>query len=213
VAIFRLANLTRMPTPQNFDHLMSRLRAGDQLAAEAVFERFGSRLAELAQSRLDARLRAKLDAEDVVQSVFRSFFTRQRAGQFQFDGWDGLWALLTVITLRKCGNQAAFYWAERRNLNREAPLELERETRFELAALDREPTPDEAAALADLVSQLVEPLDDRDRQVLALRMEGHSAAEISRIIGRAVRTVWRSLERIRGRLETLVPSACHPEPV
>jgi ABC-type transport system substrate-binding protein len=31
---------------------------------------------------------AYADAEDVIQSVFRSFFRRQRAGQFVLESWD-----------------------------------------------------------------------------------------------------------------------------
>ena len=44
--------------------------------------------------------RQKVDPEDVVQSAFRSFFTRQAAGQFDVASWDDLWGLLVVITVR-----------------------------------------------------------------------------------------------------------------
>ena len=86
----------------SFDGVMADLRAGDQAAAAAVFRRFATRLAGLAGAKLDARLRGKVDPDDVLQSVYRSFFGRHAAGQFDFDGWDGLWSLLTTITVRKC---------------------------------------------------------------------------------------------------------------
>ena len=71
------------------------LRRGEAHAAEQVFLRFAQRLIALARSRIDAAVRSKEDPEDVVQSVFRSFFTRQRGGQFLLADWESLWASLT----------------------------------------------------------------------------------------------------------------------
>src|SRR5262245_58097585 len=56
-------------------HLVSRWRAGDQQAAAELFRRYASRLIALAQSRLSASMASRVDPEDVVQSVYRSFFT------------------------------------------------------------------------------------------------------------------------------------------
>ena len=70
-----------MPQSESFDDVMGRLRAGDQSAAATeIFQRFARRLIGLARTRLDDRVRSKVDAEDVLQSVFRSFFVRQAVG-------------------------------------------------------------------------------------------------------------------------------------
>src|SRR5437870_434016 len=98
-----------MPPDPDFRQIMERLGRGDPEAAREVFRRFARRLVGLARQRLDARLRQKLDPEDVVQSVFRSFFSRQAGGQFDLDDWDGVWALLTLITLRKCGHRVEHF--------------------------------------------------------------------------------------------------------
>ncbi len=52
--------------------LLSRIRQGDEQAATDLFERYVERLIRLAQSRLSAKLQRRIDAEDVVQSVYRS---------------------------------------------------------------------------------------------------------------------------------------------
>ena len=41
--------------------------------------------------------------EDVMASVFKSFFRRHAEAPFDLSSWDSLWSLLTLITLRKCG--------------------------------------------------------------------------------------------------------------
>ena len=58
-----------------------------------------------------------------------------------------------------------------------------------------------AAMLAELVEQLMTPLDERDRQVLTLRLQGHQIEEISSLVGCTERTVRRVLGRIKQRLQ------------
>jgi hypothetical protein len=98
---------------------MVRLRRGDDAAAAKVFQEFVARLIRLTRSRLEPWLRHKVDPEDVVQSVCRSFFARYQAGQFTVANWESLWGLLAVITLRKCANQAEHWQAARRDVGRE----------------------------------------------------------------------------------------------
>lgn len=184
---------------------MDRLRAGDGDAARAVFLRFAQRLVGLARGRLDQRLAAKVDPEDVVQSAYKSFFVRQREGGLEIGSWDGLWGLLTLITLRKCADRAVYFKAEKRDYQRElapaASPDASRAAPFD-AALDREPSPDEALALAETVETLFRSLDDPDeRAILELSLQGFTAQEISERLGRAERSVRRLRERIRKRLE------------
>ena len=85
---------------RSFDDLMTRLRAGDDDAAAEVFRRFTHRLIGLARSRLDHLIRGKLDPEDILQSVYRTFFRRHARDGFDLGSWDSLWGMLTVITVR-----------------------------------------------------------------------------------------------------------------
>jgi hypothetical protein len=43
-----------------------------------------------------------------------SFFARLGRGRLEFDGWEQLWGLLVVITLRKCGKQRDYLRARLR---------------------------------------------------------------------------------------------------
>jgi RNA polymerase sigma-70 factor (ECF subfamily) len=194
-----------MSPNDSFAVLMGRLRSGEDEAARVVFVRFAARLAGLARRHLDSRVSAKVDPEDVVQSAYKSFFLRQREGGLDVGTWDGLWGLLTIITLRKCADRAAYYRAGKRDVTREtatggddsAPGAVE-------LALDREPRPEEAAVLAETVEALFRTIDDPDeRSILELSLQGHTATEISERLGRAERSVRRLREHVRKRLERM----------
>jgi RNA polymerase sigma-70 factor (ECF subfamily) len=168
----------------------------------ADFERFTRRLIGLARAQLDAQLHHKVEPEDVVQSAYKSFFLRYGEGALAAEGWDGLWGLLTVITLRKCADRVRYYRAERRDIAREAATPAEGAEPWRDAA-GREPTPDEAAVLAETVERLLRGLDGDERAIIELSLQGHSTEEISAQTGRAARSVRRLRERVRAQLERL----------
>jgi RNA polymerase sigma-70 factor (ECF subfamily) len=193
-----------MEQHDSFTELAERLRTGDGGAATEVFRRFAGRLIALARTELDTRLRRKEDPEDVVQSVYRSFFTRCHAGQFEFATWDALWSLLTVITVRKCNSRAEHYLAQRRNVAGEVDLGPTSDAADGLdQAIDREPTPLEAAVVAETVEQMMRGLEPDDRAIVELSLQGYTAREISARLGVSERTVGRVREFVKKRLQRM----------
>ena len=67
--------------------LIERLRAGDPQAAEEIFNRYARRLIALASTRLDERMRRRVDPDDVVQSAMRSFYRRAADGRGNRRNW------------------------------------------------------------------------------------------------------------------------------
>ncbi len=192
-----------MTPNDSFLQLMTRLKEGDQAAATEVFGRFVRRLVGLASNQFDSWLRLKVDVEGVVQSAFKSFFAGHDGGQF--DGladWNSLWGLLTVITLRKCYRRHEYLRAECRDPGREvaAPRTAEGgESWWE--AIDREPTPLEAAMLTEMVERLLGDLAPPERAIVELSLQGYTTTEIAEQLRRSQRTVRRVRERIKLRLE------------
>jgi RNA polymerase sigma-70 factor (ECF subfamily) len=182
-----------MSADPSFAEVMARLRADSNSAAALLWQRFGQRLIALARSRLDARLRQKLDPEDVVQSVFKSFFLRYAEGQLDLSDWDSLWALLTVITVRKCGRWQEYFRAGRRRLDAEVSLQPAADDSGGWEALADEPSPSEVAMLTETVEGLLRGLEGRDRDIATLALQGYNAAEISSQLNRPERTVYRVL--------------------
>jgi RNA polymerase sigma-70 factor, ECF subfamily len=186
----------------SFPDFLARLRQGDSAASRELFQRFTHRLVALARRRFSPPLGHKVDPEDVVQSAYKSFFRRYGDGNLEADSWNSLWGLLTLITLRKCADHVAYHRAERRDAAREAagPYDGEEGAPWQ-EALSREPTPVEAALLAETVEQLLAGLDDDERPIVELSLQGYTTQEISQRLGHPERTVRRLRERVRHRLE------------
>jgi len=185
----------------SFPHFMARLQRGEDAAARELFTRFSHQLVGLAMQNIHAGLRHKVDPEDVVQSAYKSFFVRYGAGKIDAVNWNSLWGLLTLITVRKCAERAAYHRAQRRDGGREVPQAAEASPWLEPAG--REPTPHEAAILGETIEQLFAELDEDERPVLKLSLEGYSTREISEQLGRAERTVRLLREGVRHRLERM----------
>lgn len=169
---------------------------------QATFDRFSRRLIGLARVHLQGRLQHKVDPEDVVQSAYKSFLVRYGDGALAAEGWDELWRLLTLITIRKCADRARYYQTEGRALHREVGAAGSHDSAaacFE--AVGREPTPDEGAVLAETVEDLLQQLQGDERTIVELTLQGFSTQEISEQTGRAERSVRRLREQVRKHLE------------
>ena len=187
----------------SFTEFLERLRSQDDAAAQELFVRFAQQLIALAQRHIGAGLRHKVDPEDIVQSAYKSFFFRYDAGNLELVNWNSLWGLLTLITVRKCAERAAYHRAERRDAAREVTLSPGDEAAPWLDPLGREPTPLEAAVLSETVEQLLADLDEEERPILEMSLQGHTTREISERLGRAERTVRLLREGVRHRLEKM----------
>ncbi len=193
-----------------FEQVIEQLRRGEEAGANEVYHRFARRVYGLAHARLEGAMRNKVDPEDVVQSAFRSFFCLAREGdpeRFDVRNWDGLWAVLVVIAVRKCRRQWRLFHAAGRDVRREQarqPAPDDSSSNPALEAVDREPLPEEAAALGDLVERLLGSLVPRDRAILEQRLQGHGIEEIVAATGRSERAVYRVLAEARGHLKGLL---------
>ncbi len=188
----------------SFEMLRGRLGAGDPHAARQIFQTYARRLIGLAAARLDRLIRVKIGPEDVVQSVFRSFFTRQREGRFDLHSWNDLWDILVVITLRKCCNHAAYFQAACRDVRREVAEPAGGEIAGEgWEAVAAEPTPEDALQLAETVELLLNSFQEAERAILELSLQGHAVADISAQVGCTERKVYRVRARAKDELQRL----------
>ena len=196
-------------TANSFDGVPERLRRGEEEATADIMDRYTRRLVGLARQRIDQKVARRVDADDIVQSVYKSFFLRQQAGQFELESWESLWALLARITVRKCGHQAEAQRAARRDVRREVAVsQLAGDETSSWDPPNRDPTPEEVVMLDETLTTLMSEFDSEKREMLVLLLQGHTAQEVSHQVGRTERSIYRLKERVRERLTAIEADSC-----
>jgi RNA polymerase sigma factor (sigma-70 family) len=120
--------------------------------------------------------------------------------------------LLVVITLRKCGRVIRHFHGPFHDIRKEVSNQVDSDdsaARWE--ALAREPTPAEAAEMAETLRLVMAGLDARDRHILELRLLGHKAREIAEAVGLTEFTVQGVLKKIQTRLRRMRDEHVHAE--
>jgi len=176
--------------------LLIRYQQGEATAANAIFDRYAGRLLALARSRLSSKLSRRVDADDVVQSTYRSFFVHARQGEFAIEHEGDLWRLLATMTLHKLGRQAQRHRAKKRSVDREVPGRPDEPDALAQLA-DREPSAADVVAAAEELHWLMSQFDVTQRQALQLRLQDLTIDEIAAQVGRSERTVRRWLVEAR----------------
>jgi RNA polymerase sigma-70 factor (ECF subfamily) len=191
---------------RQWDDWLGRLSRGDDQVVAEFWRDYGARLQGLAARQLKLSLRRRVDPQDVVQSACRTFLRRLQAGDFALDGAENLWRLLCVITLAKARRQARFHHRGKRSIARERSLDAagddQRAPLYE--AVERGPTPEEAAAFGDQLEKLLAGLDEEERQLVLLKLEDRTHDEIAHALRCSERTVRRILNRVRSRLQGML---------
>jgi RNA polymerase sigma-70 factor (ECF subfamily) len=192
-----------VPSPSDApnDHdLLWRARDGDQDAARQLYFRYAKRLNRLVERQCSAGLARRAGVEDIVQSVFGSFFRRIRRGSYDVPDGDDLWKLLLVIALHKIRKRAAYHHAAKRDAHRT--------TGGEAAWRHLELRPDDGQSrdgyFVLVVEEILEQLAPQAREMVRLRIDGHEIGEVARKMGRSRRTVERTLQEIRLKMGQLL---------
>lgn len=185
---------------------IDKLKAGDQDAAQPLWNRYFQHLVRLAYQRLRTAARAVADEEDIALSAFNSFCAAAQKGRFPvLNDRDDLWKLLVVITERKAANLVR----DQGRLKRGGAVQQvgSDPDKGDIGGLPgREPTPLFAAQMAEQCQHLLDHLDDDILRKLALdKMEGFTNEEIACRHGIALRTVERKLGLIRRIWEQQLP--------
>jgi DNA-directed RNA polymerase specialized sigma24 family protein len=180
---------------------INQLKAGDNEAAQLLWQRYFARLVDRASKHLARHVRRGADEEDVAAAAFASFCQGAASGRFpKLNNRHDLWRLLLTITLRQAGRLAKHETRDRRDSRRTVGVT----DLFDLpdADLDRlasqDPGPALAAEVADQLRHLLSKLpSDKHRDVARDLLAGYTAAEMARRIGRSLRTVEKRWQQIR----------------
>ena len=193
-----------MPADQSSDRsLLRRFRRGEADAPTQLYVRYAVRLQTLAASQTSPELGRRLDPEDIVQTVFRTFFRRVAQGSYDVPDGEEIWKLLLVIALNKIRDAAMHHRAAKRDVRRTSSGEANE------IAIRGAAGKDEAAlvVLRMVVDGVLEDLPQSHRRMIELRLEGHEIADIALDLGRSKRSIERVLQNFRQRMSELIHEA------
>ena len=169
------------------DHLLlDRLRRGDRAAIAELYERYAGRLLRFVAPKTNG----VYDADDVVQSAFRTFLASTTDGYDLPDSQD-LWALLVVMSMNKLRSRQRYAAARKRN-GESGPIPADE--------AGRECDPSGVIDVRDALTRL----PSLERELVELRVAGHPVDAIAERVGRSKRTVERLLRDCRITLAKLV---------
>jgi RNA polymerase sigma-70 factor (ECF subfamily) len=165
--------------------LLIGVRAGKRRAFEDLFDRHRERLHQAIQLRLDPRMRARIDASDVVQEAQLEAFRRLDDYLERQPMPFGLW-LRKMAQERLSNERRRHLQAKKRSVDREQPFP--EQSSMMIAAPFLQPGVSASSRYAKreygrLVAEAVMQLDEVDREILLMRnVEGLSHRDIAQIL-------------------------------
>ena len=184
-----------MSQTNRFVDLLARARAGDNEAIAQLTEQYEPQVRLVARARLGSSLRPYLDSVDLVQSVHRSLMLGLRNQQFDIATPERLIALAVTIVRRKVARQWRRLRRQQRMDSADAP-EL-KDLVVSLSAAD----PAEVVAMRDQIDRLFAEMNEETRQLIEMRLEGYTTAEVARRTGCEPEMLRVRLHRLRRRLK------------
>jgi RNA polymerase sigma-70 factor (ECF subfamily) len=195
--------------------LIERARSGDKVALNEIFARHRQRLRRMVEMRLDARLRARVDASDVIQEAFIE--VAGRLDQYLRDPRLPLFLWLRLVVGERLMKMHRHHLGARmRDAGREISLYRGAWPGASSAALaaqllGKATSPTQAAVRAERLlrlEQAINLLEPIDREILSLRhfeeLNRHEAAQALNIDeAAAAKRYLRALKRLRAALADL----------
>ncbi len=203
-----------MSKSTNVSHWINLVKAGDSAAATRVWQHYFDRLVRSVRARLYGQNRAVSDEEDIVLSVFDSFYNAAANGRFpDLSDRDDLWQLLLRMAARKVVDKRRHDLRQRRGGNVTLhSLDHAGEDGNMIEAIGEEPSPDMVLMMQESVEDFFSHLGvGQLRDLAGAKLEGCSNAEIAERFGCSERTIERRLHLIREKCQQeLIDPNEHP---
>lgn len=179
--------------------LLERAKAGDDVAFARLWDRYWSRLLEWVDGKIDGRLQSRLDAEDILQTVFRTFHRHLPSGRYIVEERGKLWCLLIGIAANKIRQKREQQAAQKCDYDQEQPLTA--------ALLDMistgEPSPGFSLAIRDEVDWVLQSLSPLEAEIARQGIwEGCSLKELAQRTNTSLSTVRRVVTRVKALLKS-----------
>ncbi len=193
-----------MSKSTNVSHWIDLVKHGDSTAANRIWQHYFDRLVRSVRHRLYGQNRAVSDEEDIVLSVFDSFYSAVEKGRFpDLSDRDDLWRLLLRMSARKVVDKRRHDQRQRRGggVNLQS-FDHTTDGENVIEAIGNEPTPEMVLMMQESVEQFFSHLGvGQLRDLAGAKLEGYSNAELARPFDCSERTIERRLHLIREKCQ------------
>ncbi len=193
-----------MSESERVSHWIDLVKSGDSVAANRIWEHYFDRLVRSVRGRLYGQNRAVSDEEDIVLSVFNSFYDAAEQGRFpDLSDRDNLWQLLLRMSARKVIDKRRRDRRQRRGGGAKIhSLDNGGDNETVLEAVGDEPSPEMVLMMQESVEQFFSHLGvGQLRELAGAKLEGYSNAELARRFQCSERTIERRLHLIREKCQ------------
>jgi RNA polymerase sigma-70 factor (ECF subfamily) len=180
------------PSTDPLDALLDKLTTGDAAAAEGVFRAYEPYLRKVVRRQLPARLRAKFDSIDVVQSIWADILHGFREAGWRFRDAQHLRAFLVKVTRNR--------FIDRCRRHQSALLHEVSAPGAEWTPPSREPGPSELVQADELWDRMLALCPPAHRELLQLKRSGVPLPEIVARTGLHDGSIRRILRALAGKL-------------
>lgn len=188
-----------MPPTNEFADLLDRVRRGDREALGGLLREYEPALRRFARAHLGPALRPYADSLDLVQSAHKSVMVALWSNRYEFSSPEKLLALAKTILHRKVARLAERAGRQKRSDagpggddSRAGPIQ---------SAPSPDAGPAAVAEFHNALEHVCRQLNDRERHILMLLLQGHTRKEIAEALGEdphAFRVYWgRVMARLR----------------
>lgn len=203
-----------MSKNENVSHWINLVKAGDSVAANRIWQHYFDRLVRAVRARLMGQNRAVSDEEDIVLSVFDSFYNAAENGRFpDLSDRGDLWRLLLRMSARKVVDKRRHDQRQRRGgkVNLHSLNQTDRDDNV-IEAIGDEPSPDMVLMMQESVEAIFSHLGvGQLRELAGAKLEGYSNRELAERFGCSERTIERRLHLIREKCQQeLIEHHEHP---
>ena len=193
-----------MSESRNVSHWIEQIKLGDSLAANQIWHHYFDRLVRTVRGRLFGQNRAVSDEEDIVLSVFDSFYDAVQNQRFpDLTDRDDLWRLLLRMSARKVIDKRRHDQRQRRGGDVQIhSFTNDKDDSVITEAIGDEPSPEMVVMMQESVEQFFSHLGVGQLRDLAVaKLEGYSNAEIAERFVCSERTIERRLHLIREKFQ------------
>src|SRR5262249_7091476 len=180
--------------PEQLAAILNRARPGDQAAMTQLAQQYEFKVRLVARYLLGPALRPYLDSMDLVQSVHHTVMLGLRQNKFAISSPESLMALALTLVRRKAARQWRHAQRQQRLDGGTAKASSLSHVLTSLSSPDADPA--RSVQFTEQVQCLCDRLEETERRLLELRMQGYSPVEIAAQIGLTNNAIYVRLSRL-----------------